>query len=65
MIISTIISKRIIKTVNILAAIYAYERQREHLEGWNEYLITTYPEILAAESGVGILALEAEGANAA
>lgn len=50
---------------SLLAAIYAYERQREHLEGWNEYLITTYPEILAAESGVGILALEAEGANAA
>lgn len=50
---------------SLLAAIAAYERQREHAEGWNEYLILTYPEILDAESGVGILALEAEGVNAA
>lgn len=50
---------------SLLAAIYAYERQREHLEGWNEYLILTYPEILEVESESGILALEAEGVNAA
>lgn len=50
---------------SLLAAIYAYERQREHCEGWNEYMVSTYPEILDAESEAGILALEAEGANAA
>lgn len=48
---------------SLLAAIYAYERQREHAEGWNEYLILTYPEILEVESEAAILALEAEGAD--
>ena len=33
-----IISKRIIKTVNLLAAIAAYERQREAVEGWAAFL---------------------------
>ena len=50
--------------MNILAAIYAYERQREQLEGWVDYLISTYPEILEIESEAAILALEVEGANA-
>lgn len=50
---------------SLLAAIYVYERQREHAEGWNEYLILTYPEILEVESEVEVLALVAEDANAA
>lgn len=51
--------------MNLVAAITAYERQREYAEGWVDYLVATYPEILSIESEVGILALEPEREDAA